>query len=100
MMKLLHHLKEIVFMFNHGILPSRERMKRMDPETDDKCLQCGLGTESSMHAIIECPKNNEMVTWLINQLGKMELTGNITKLIRLDFPPRRDAVLLVATFVL
>ena len=56
MMKLPHHLKEIMHMFNPDILPSRERMKRMYPRTDDKCLQCGLGTESSMHAIIECLK--------------------------------------------
>ena len=59
----------------------------VDWEPNPQCMQ-------SSNAL-----NNEMVTWLINQLGKMELTGNITKLIRLDFPPRRDAVLLVTTFV-
>jgi len=99
MRKLPHHLREIMFMFNHDILPSKERMKRMDPRTDDKCSQCGMGTESSLHALIECPKKIEIVTWLKNQLCNMGITGNIARLIRLDLPRSRKASLLVASFV-
>jgi len=98
--KLPHQLREVMFMFNHDILPTMERRKRMNPRLDDKCARCKVGIESSLHAILECPTNKEVVTWLSNQLTKLGVAGNLTNLIRLDHKPNHKAALLVASFVL
>ena len=35
------------------------------------------GITDKLHAIVECPLNKEIVTWLSNQLSKLRVTGNI-----------------------
>ena len=75
-------------------------MKRVDSKTDDESVQCRIAIESSLHAVIECPRNKEII-WLGNHLGKMGVVGNIASLIPTGPTPKnRDAALLVATFVL
>ena len=73
------------------MLSTKERMKRMNSKTYDKCVQCRVAMESSLHAIIEYPRNKGIANWLGNQFGEMGVVGNITllSLIRLDLPPNR-----------
>ena len=77
MEKLPPHLKEIMFMFNHDLLPTWERLKKTNQINDETCQECGAMTESSLRVFVQCTKRDGIVKWISKELIKI---GHLKKM--------------------
>jgi len=65
-------MRETMFLFNHDLLPSKERMKKMDPKINDTCTEGASAKESSKHVIYQCKERKHLIDWLQETLRKMD----------------------------
>ena len=82
--------REVMFRLNHDILPSRERLRRMDTKTNAYCEICNAEIETAIHALTECSSKQDLVEWLFDMLKKNGFNGNRENLIRLDLGEGED----------
>ena len=95
-------LKETMFLFNHDILPSREKMKKQDKRLNLACSDCGATVETTIHVLLHCPERKEIASWLQLKLKELGNEGNMEDLLRMELKKNKfeqEAIKLVASYV-
>ena len=83
-------LKEQMFMINHDILPTRERLKRMDPKADDKCQNCKTETETLSHLFFKCPLREYVVSKIKFEIKNLGYDKTEDEILHLSFEPTEN----------
>lgn len=60
--------RDLMFLFNHDILPTRLRNQRHDPSVQAACPVCHRMEEDNIHCLLLCPEKRHAVDWLRQRL--------------------------------
>ena len=63
--------REILFLFNHDLLPTNERKKRRNQISSPLCPMCQLNNETVYHLMLCCPYRGEIASWLARMLRSL-----------------------------
>jgi hypothetical protein len=58
------NIREIMFLFNQRLLPTRTRCHRLDPSKDATCPICNQQAETDEHLMFQCPERLNVWSWL------------------------------------
>ena len=96
------NIKEIMFLFNQRLLPTRVRCHRLDNTTDIICQLCQQAPESDEHIFLYCPSRETTINWLERTLRSHGCSTIPMEFIRGQLGPvrnRRTSFALVAAYV-
>ena len=82
------HLQSFLLRLLHGLLPTQERVYRVFGSRygDSNCRLCTDQVECSIqHALLTCPYNNEIGSWLLRSIKSKLPHFTLKKIICLDF---------------
>ena len=94
--------RDILFLFNHNILPTQIRNQRRDITIDSTCPICRCLDEDNIHLVLLCPKKGEAVNWLRSQLATLRCHSPLRNAIHGNLgncPNPRHAGALIEAFI-
>ena len=94
--------RDILFLFNHNILPTQIRNQRRDITIDSTCPICRCLDEDNIHLVLLCPKKGEAVDWLRSQLATLRCHSPLRNAIHGNLgncPNPRHAGALIEAFI-
>ena len=80
--KLKDHQRDTMFLFNHGLLPSRSRLHRLKMVSSAICGFCNAEEESDDHIMTRCSKRREITEWLQTEVVKLGCNVPLEEAIR------------------
>ncbi|KAI9550835.1 hypothetical protein GHT06_001728 [Daphnia sinensis] len=96
------NVKEMMFLFNQRLLPTRTRCHRFDSLADENCQLCHQFPETDEHLVIYCPLRNKVWSWLEGTVRRHGCKTPPENFIRGDIGPtrhRRTIFTLVAAYI-
>ena len=65
------HMREIMFLFNQRLLPTKTRCHRLDSNMDKNCPFCNQDPETDEHLMIHCHLRQQLWSWLEGTLRRL-----------------------------
>ena len=86
MWKSIHQLPpkhaEVIFLYNHDLLPTNERMKRLNQRKTAHCSICKICKETLKHLTIQCSRRKDTTRWILKSLRKQGYKGKLDEALR------------------
>ena len=86
MWKSIHQLPpkhaEVIFLYNHDLLPTNERMKRLNQRKTAHCSICKICKETLKHLTIRCSRRKDTTRWILKSLRKQGYKGKLDEALR------------------
>ena len=74
--------RDIIWLFNHRLLPTRSRVHLIQQQGTNLCLYCKKKEETDQHMTIECEKKKPLVRWLERKLRWLQCPVRLRDSIR------------------
>jgi hypothetical protein len=77
-----HNIREIMFLFNQRLLPTRTRCHLLDSNADPNCPLCHQDPETDEHLMINCHLRHQLWSWLEGTIRKFGCRTSPNEIIR------------------
>ena len=101
MWKSIHQLPpkhaEVIFLYNHDLLPTNERMKRLNQRKTAHCPICKICKETLKHLTIRCSRRKDTTRWILKSLRKQGYKGKLDEALRGMVKKKEELVTVAAS---
>ena len=74
--------RDIIWLFNNRLLPTRSRVFTLTKQGTEMCLYCQKKEETDQHLTIECEKKKPLIRWLERKLRWLQCPSRLRYAIR------------------